>query len=111
MKIWGVVVAIALTVVSLDGCSQSAFCNSIGSGPTPSSATHVYLSKCGTNYTIARGPYDGHKQSTPFAGYNGLVEFELHVHDNSEGSLAFLLVGQRSARGQWRTLGRPGTGP
>jgi hypothetical protein len=111
MRIWGVVVAVALTAVSLDGCSQSEFCDSIGSGPTPSSATHVYLSKCGTDYTIARGPYDGHKQSTPFVRYNGLAEFTLHVQGSSEGSVAFLLVGQRIPRGTWRTLGRPGTGP
>ena len=111
MKLPGVAVALALAVVSLAGCSQSAFCDSIGSGATPLRATHVYLSECGSDYTIARGPYDGDKASTPFAGYAGLVEFVLHVHGNSEGSLAFLLVGHRTPRGQWRTLGRPGTGP
>ena len=111
MRIWGAAAAVGLTVVSLSGCSQSEFCDSIGSGRTPSSAAHAYLSKCGANYTIARRLYDDDKQSSGFASYNGLVEYALRVHDNSEASLAFLLVGQRTRRGIWRTLGRPGTGP
>ena len=111
MKIWGVGVAAALAAMSLSGCSQSVFCDSIGTGPTPLRAIHAYLSRCGTDYTIWRGPYDGDKQTTPFASYNALVEVALNVHDNGEGPVAFLLVGQRTARGQWRTLGRPGTGP
>lgn len=111
MKLWGVGVAIALVATSLGGCSQSEFCDSVGTGPTPLRAIHAYLSKCGSDYTIWRGPYDGDKQTTSFASYNGLVDVALTVRDNSEGSVAFLLVGQRTAGGQWRTLGRPGTGP
>ena len=111
MKIWGLGVAATLAAMSLSGCSQSAFCASIGTGQTPLRAIHAYLSRCGSDYTIWRGPYDGDKQTTPFASYNALVEVSLNVRDNSEGPVAFLLVGQRSPRGQWRTLGRPGTGP
>jgi hypothetical protein len=111
VKIWGVGVAAAVAAIGLAGCSQSAFCNATGRGPTPLSAIHAYLSECGTDYTIWRGPYDGDKQSTEFADYNALVEVALNVRDNSEGRVAFLLVGQRTPRGQWRTLGRPGTGP
>jgi hypothetical protein len=111
MKVWGVGVAATLAAMSLGACSQSVFCGSIGTGPTPLRAIHDYLSKCGTDYTIWRGPYDGDKQASAFASYNSLVEVALNVADNSEGPVAFLLVGQRTARGQWRTLGRPGTGP
>jgi hypothetical protein len=110
MKTWGVGVTAAVAVMSLAGCSQSEFCNAIGSGPTPLSAIHAYLSKCGTDYKIWRGPYDGDKQSTAFASYHALVEVALNVRDNSEGPVAFLLIGQRAPRGPWRTLGRPGTG-
>jgi hypothetical protein len=111
MKAWGVGVAAAFAAITLSGCSQSAFCDSIGTGPTALRAIHAYLSRCGTDYTIWRGPYDGEKQSTEFASYNALVEVSLKVHDNSEGTVAFLLVGQPIAGAQWRTLGRPGTGP
>jgi hypothetical protein len=111
VKIWGIAVAAALAAMSLAGCSQSEFCDARGGGATPLAAIHAYLSKCGNDYTIWRGPYDGDKQSSAFASYNALVEISLNVRDNSEGPVAFLLVGQRVPRGPWRTLGRPGTGP
>ena len=102
---------VLLASVALGGCAQSAFCDSTGVGNSARAAFRAYLDECGTDYKIARGPYDGYKQATLYARYAHLVELALDVRGNSEGTTAFLLVGERTPNGPWRTLGRPGTGP
>jgi hypothetical protein len=107
------VVAIVVVVVFAVRASGAAgsFCAAVGRGSTARAAIASYLRKCGSDYTIAKGPFNGYKSATPYANYAQLVEYDLNVTNNSEGSLAFMEVGQRVAGGSWQTMGRPGTGP
>lgn len=106
-------VLLAVTVVQgLCSCgSASSYGAAIGHGPTAEDAVASYLQACGSDYTIAKGPYDADKATTPYASYAQMVEYTLNVKNNGEGALAFLWVGRRTARSSWQTLGQPGTGP
>jgi cytochrome c556 len=111
MRFSAAVVAALLAAISISGCAQSAFCDSIGVGLSATAALRDYLKACGDSYKISRGPFDADKETTGYASYARVVEWSLDVRENSEGSIAFLLVGERTPHGRWRTLGRPGTGP
>lgn len=73
----------------------------------------MYVARCGADYAVSRGPFDGDKGSRgpPFATYADVVEFNISVSHNDEGSLGFLLVGRKTTQSPWRTLERLGTGP
>lgn len=107
----GVALLVAVAVVAQSGASAAVFCNANGVGSTPRAAIASYLRACGSDYSVAIGPYDGDKATTPYASYAHLLEYRLNVKNNAEGSLAFWEVGQRTAASPWRTLGPPGTGP
>ena len=99
-------------VCMLSGCdSSSSFCGTTAHGATARAAITSYVRTCGANYSISKGPYDADKATTSYAAYAHVVEYSLNVKSNSEGSLAFLLVGQRAVGTPWQTLGPPGTGP
>lgn len=89
----------------------SHFCTKTGTGSTSTAAISAYLTRCGGDYSIEKGPYDADKATSAFAAYARVVEYTLRVANNDEGGLAFLMVGKRHAGDKWRTLGPPGTGP
>jgi hypothetical protein len=89
----------------------SRFCAAEGSGSTANAALASYLHSCGSNYTLAKGPYHADKSTTPYARYAQVVEYTLDVANNGVDSQGFLEVGQRVAGGTWRTHGSLGTGP
>lgn len=101
--------AVAAAALLLTGCGSATFCNA--HGPSAGAAIGSYLRRCGYDYRISNGPYDADKATTGYASFPRVVEYTLNVKDNAEGSLAFLMVGQRTAGTPWRTLGPPGTGP
>ena len=104
-------VAVLLLLLLRGTSSTSTFCGATGHGATAQAAIGSYLRRCGSDYTIAGGPHDGDKATTPYASYSNLVEYVLAVKNNLEGDTAFEEVGQRVAGGSWQTLGLPGTGP
>jgi hypothetical protein len=89
----------------------SSFCSKSGTGTTASAAIHNYLARCGPDYRIQAGPLDADKSTSSYANYAKVVEYRLRVKNNTEGRIAFLMVGKRAADDKWRTLGPPGTGP
>jgi hypothetical protein len=104
--------AVFVVAVVVSGCGNSAsFCEVTGHAGTARAAIRSYLRACGSDYTISKGPYDADKSTTEYASYAQVVEYTLNVEDNNEGSVAFLMVGERQVSGMWRTLGPPGTGP
>ena len=104
--------AVLVAVSILSGCgSADGFCDVSKAGPSSHAVITSYLRACGSDYSISRGPYDGDKPTTQYASYAQVVEYTLNVKNNSEGGIAFVMVGQRTAGGSWQTLGSPGTGP
>lgn len=103
--------AVALGVTLATGCSSGSFCQAAGSGPTAADAAAMFVARCGGDYKISRGPYAADKGASAYPGYADLVEFDVSVRDNDEGSLGFLLVGRETAQSSWRTLGTLGAGP
>ncbi len=79
--------------------------------PTARAVIRAYVQDCGSDYSIAKGPYDADKSTTEYASYTQVVDYTLNVTDNKQGPVAFLMVGERLTGGTWRTLGPPGTGP
>lgn len=102
----------AWAAYAVNGLSQPAsFCSKTGTGATASAAIHNYLKRCGSDYRVQAGPFDADKSTSPYGNYEQVVEYRLHVKNNAEGGLAFLMVGKRRAGDKWHTLGPPGTGP
>ena len=102
---------VALVATAATGCSSASFCKTTGSGATAADAAAMFVARCGSDYAISRGPLDGEKAATPFATYADVVEFNISVRNNDEGSLGFLEVGRKTVRSPWRTLAPLGTGP
>jgi hypothetical protein len=103
----------AWTVGTATGQAQPArsFCAETGTGSTAAAAIRNYLTRCGRDYSIIKGPFNADKSTSIYANYAQVVEYSLRVKHNAEGEIAFLMVGKRHAGDEWRTLGPPGTGP
>lgn len=95
----------------LTGCSSATFCSAAAHGPSAGAAIGSYLRMCGSDYRISKGPYDADKATTGDASFARVVRVHAERQGQRRGSVAFLMVGQRTARTLWRTLGPPGTGP
>lgn len=106
-----VLVALAVAVVGPRVGGAPSLCDAKGKGPTPQAAMNSYLSQCGADYKVTKGPYDGEKRSSAYTSYYGeILEYTLRVSNNPEHSPLWVLVGQRAKEAPWTTL-ELGTGP
>ena len=114
----GTRVALLLTATVAAACiagcarTEGSACNAIASGSTAIAAARTFVADCGSDFRIARGPYDAHKESSAYAKYAQLAEFEISIaNNNPKGPAGFLLVGRRTRHGPWHTLAPLATGP
>lgn len=114
LVVLGVLVAVIAAIAAFTigrPSKASTFCDIVARGTTANQVLGSYLRSCGSDYTLAKGPYNAYKPTTPYASYTRVVEYTLNIANNNEGSQGFLEVGQRVPTGSWRTLGPLGTGP
>ena len=102
-----------LATTCVAGCARTegSACNAVASGSTAIAAARSFVADCGSDFRIARGPYDAHKESGAYAKYAQVAEFEISVANSPKGPAGFLLVGRRTRHGPWRTLAPLATGP
>ncbi len=106
-----VLVGVAVVVVRPSASPGAGLCEAKGKGPTPQAAMNAYLSRCGADYKVRKGPYPGEKRSSAYPNYYGeILEYSLIIKNNPELHEESVLLGQRSKGAPWTTL-EVGTGP
>jgi len=101
---------VKLMLVEISTPENGLACNQHATGATALATARRFVAECGTGFRMEK-QIDALKSSTGFASYAQVDEFVIRVPAGAaSGPALFVLVGRRSPRESWRTLGI-GTGP